>query len=351
RVAILDMLMPGKDGETLGRKIKADALLKQTILVMLTSAGRRGDAARLDKIGFAAYLTKPVKQSRLYDCLVTVLSRAPRAAAGQRPIITRHSIAEDKKQSIRILLAEDNITNQKVALRILEKLGFRANAVANGQEAVKALETIPYDLVLMDVQMPEMDGFEATRVIRDKTSSVKDHTIPIIAMTAHALKGDREKCLEAGMDDYVPKPFQPQELLEAIQRVLPEGGSSKASQTTPTVLLEEGVFDRSALLDRLFGDEELVREILETFLEDAPLQIGALKEALNKDDASLVRECGHKLKGSSGMVCAVGMQKVGLQIEEAGEKGDLGQAASLKEKIEQEFAKFKKLLFELEILM
>ena len=163
---------------------------------------------QMEEIGFAAYLTKPARQSEIFDCLSAVLAgTAPARQA--RPIVTRHTIREMRRGVVRILLAEDNITNQQVALGILKKLGLRADAVANGAEAVKALETLPYDLVLMDVQMPEMDGLEATRQIRNPQSAVRNHQIPIIAMTAHAMQGDREKCLEAGMNDYVSKPISP----------------------------------------------------------------------------------------------------------------------------------------------
>jgi CheY-like chemotaxis protein len=221
RIAILDMMMPEMDGETLGRRIKDDPELKDTPLVMLSSVGQRGDAARSREIGFAAYLTKPVRHSELFDCLTTVLGRQTQEVVSQpAPIITRHSLAEDGKYRTRILVVEDNVINQKVAMHLLERLGYRADAVANGLEAVKALATVPYDLVLMDVQMPEMDGLEATRVIRNPQSAVRDHEVPIIAMTAHAMKGDREKCIEAGMDDYVAKPVGRQELAEAIERRL-----------------------------------------------------------------------------------------------------------------------------------
>jgi signal transduction histidine kinase/CheY-like chemotaxis protein len=219
-IAILDMQMPGMDGESLGRKIMEDPYLRETSLVMLTSAGQRGDVARLKDAGFSGYLTKPVKHSQLYDCLATVVGMTPRtkgAGARSRRIVTKHTMAENQKRNIRILLAEDNMINQQVTIHILQKLGYRADAVANGREAVKALETIPYDLVLMDVQMPEMDGFQATQVIRDPQSSVTNHRVPIIAMTANAMKGDRERCLEAGMDDYTSKPIQPKELSEKIE--------------------------------------------------------------------------------------------------------------------------------------
>ena len=220
-LAILGHVMPEMDGEALGKAIKADQGLKDTALVMVTSRGQRGDAARMKEIGFSAYLTKPIKQSQLFDCLVTVLGRPSRGTEkGEKPaLVTRHTLAE-AKQRARILLVEDNVLNQKFALRLLEKSGYRADAVSNGKEAVKALEKDAYNLVLMDVQMPEMDGYEATGVIRDPESKVRNHDVPIIAMTAHAMKGDRERCLEAGMNDYISKPIQVQNLGDVIERFL-----------------------------------------------------------------------------------------------------------------------------------
>jgi signal transduction histidine kinase/DNA-binding response OmpR family regulator len=225
-LVILDHMMPEMDGEALGRAIKADPMLKDTPLVMLTSWGRRGDAARVKEIGFSAYLTKPVKHSQLFDCLVTVLGEGSGRAKQDKkpPLVTRHTLAEAKRR-VRILLVEDNIVNQKLAVRLLEKMGYRSDAVGNGKEAVEALEMVPYDVVLMDVQMPEMDGYEATRVIRNPQSKVQNHDVPIVAMTANAMKGDRERCLEAGMDDYLSKPIQPQKLLEVIQTFLRQSRS------------------------------------------------------------------------------------------------------------------------------
>jgi signal transduction histidine kinase/DNA-binding response OmpR family regulator len=219
-IAIVDMLMPRMDGKTLGQLIKKDDQLKATKLILLTSVGMRGDAAEMRTIGFSAYLTKPIKQSQLFDCLVAVSDsdkQIPNAVTGP-PLTTKHSINEANNQSIRILVAEDNKINQLVVLNILNKFGYPAETVANGQEAIKALEMIPYDLVLMDVQMPEMDGLEATRIIRDASSLVLNHHVPIIALTAHAMKGDREKCKNAGMDDYAPKPIDPMILLKKIKK-------------------------------------------------------------------------------------------------------------------------------------
>jgi CheY-like chemotaxis protein len=219
-VVITDQMMPGMDGEALGRAIKGTPSLGGTILIMVTSRGLRGDANRVRGIGFSAYLTKPIRRSHFLECLGTVLGKeSERALPGQQPLfVTRHSISEARKRKIRILIAEDNTINQKLALRLIDKLGYHADAVANGREALRALEMIPYDLVLMDVQMPEMDGLEATRVIRDPQSSVLNHRVPIIAMTAYAMTGDRELCLDAGMNDYVSKPIHPQKLLEAVEK-------------------------------------------------------------------------------------------------------------------------------------
>jgi two-component system sensor histidine kinase/response regulator len=219
-IVITDMQMPHMDGRELGRKIREELKFKDTQMVVLSSRGMRGDAAEMSKIGFAGYLTKPVRRSQLFDCLVLILGGKTKRKEKNRQLITRHTIKEARKQSARVLIAEDNIVNQKLALRLMEKFGFRADAVANGKEAVRSLEMVPYDLVLMDIQMPELDGIEATQAIRDPNSRVHNHDIPIIAMTAHAMAGDRERCLEAGMNDYISKPINPDDLFKSIKKQL-----------------------------------------------------------------------------------------------------------------------------------
>jgi PAS domain S-box-containing protein len=329
-VALLDLDMPDMDGESLGQAIRADSALAKTSLVMLTSVGRRGDAARLQEAGFAAYLTKPVKSSQLHDCLASVLGRGEREA---RPIITRHSLADARRA--RILLAEDNATNQKVALRMLEKLGLRADAVANGYEAIRALETIEYDLVLMDCQMPELDGFEAARWIRDPLSRVLDHQIPVIAMTANVMKGDRDLCLEAGMNDYVPKPVDPKQLAAALARWLPQRAEppppapavpaappaavapAAASPAVTSAAKPPGlpVFDPASLRDRLLGDEELAREILNDFLGEMEGQLAELRDAFARGEAEALHRQAHSIKGACGNVGALAMQQAALRLE------------------------------------
>ncbi|MBI5380327.1 MAG: response regulator [Opitutae bacterium] len=214
-LAVLDMLMPEKDGATLGREIKNDPVLRRTELIMLTSSRRPGDRQLLQEIGFAAFLFKPVKQAQLLEALVTASTRGEVGANAAPATTPATPVAPPVEQRLRILLAEDNKTNQLVALGILRKLGYRADAVANGQEVLHALDLVPYDLVLMDVEMPEMDGFAATAAIREREKTTGRH-LPILAMTAHAMKGDRELCLAAGMDGYVAKPVRFAELQAAL---------------------------------------------------------------------------------------------------------------------------------------
>ncbi|UVT22276.1 MAG: PAS domain S-box protein [Nitrospira sp.] len=237
-LAILDMQMPGMDGLELARRIKAEQAISATRLVLLTSVGRRGDAQAAQDAGIVAYLTKPIRRSLLFECLNLVLGSSSESAGStaQSPIITRHSLMETQMRSRPlILVVEDNPVNQKVAANMIEKLGYRVTVAANGREAVESLARIPYALVFMDCQMPEMDGFEATRVIRDQEACVqsgggKTPRIPIIAMTANAMAEDRERCLEAGMDDFLSKPVVTKSLAAILNRWLPhDTASTKAA--------------------------------------------------------------------------------------------------------------------------
>jgi two-component system sensor histidine kinase/response regulator len=227
-LAMLDLMMPEMDGFDLARTIKATPDIARVPLVLLTSFRERRHSDVAQEVGIAAYLTKPVRQAQLFDCLTSVMSNAPASETANKPALPwskqerRSTLQKGRSMSNRlILLAEDNIVNQKVAIRQLEKLGYRADAVANGCEALEALARIPYDLVLMDCQMPEMDGYEATAQIRSREGITK-HT-PIVAMTAHALAGDRAKCLAAGMDDYISKPVKTAELERVVERFLVTG--------------------------------------------------------------------------------------------------------------------------------
>ena len=229
QIAILDYYLPDMDGESLGRMIKDDPALRETLLVMLTSVGQRGDAKRVSEVGFSAYLVKPVSPPQLLDALSTVLGTYKEGIS--TTLITRHTLAEsqtakavpvpkqEKPIHARMLVVEDNVVNQRMAMRMLEKLGCRVDVAANGLEAVEMVERLKYDLVFMDCQMPEMDGYEATAEIRRREDASK-HTL-IIAMTAHTMQGDREKCLKAGMDDYIAKPIKKESLLKMMEKWTP----------------------------------------------------------------------------------------------------------------------------------
>jgi CheY-like chemotaxis protein len=232
-VALVDMQMPAIGGETLGMWIKAEPKLRDMVMVLMASAaGLHGNAARLKAIGFAACVTKPVKLAQLIECLATVPGSAQRPAKHEpeKQLTAKPAMIGSDGRQVRILVTEDNVVNQMVALAILRKCGYHAEVVADGYEALKALETTPYDLVLMDCQMPNMDGYEASRRIRQAEASEgpghgdqgTGKHIPIIAMTASALKSDREKCLEAGMDDFVTKPVNPKILAHAVEAWLPK---------------------------------------------------------------------------------------------------------------------------------
>jgi CheY-like chemotaxis protein len=218
--ALLDLRMPVQDGAALAQQIKQDPAVGGTVLVLMSSLGQRGDAKRAAAAGFSGYLTKPIRRQHLHDCLALALGRAAASDYPPSHIITRHTIAEARRGKVRILVAEDNAVNQKVSMAILKKLGYKSDAVANGLEAIAALRNVPYDLVLMDCQMPELDGYEASRRIREQQAPWA--SIPIIAVTANAMEGDRARCLDAGMNDYVSKPVTAGAVAAALEKWLPK---------------------------------------------------------------------------------------------------------------------------------
>ncbi|MBF0501404.1 MAG: response regulator [Candidatus Riflebacteria bacterium] len=341
QIAIISKDTVMMDNETFGNCIKQDAKLEETELVLIVSSGLRGDASYLQSIGFSAYLNRPFEPRQLRDCLLTIMGRKSAGGnARSMPIVTRYTLAEDKKRAIRILLVDDSMINQKVALMILERFGYRADSVSNGQEAVTALESIPYDIVLMDVQMPVLDGFEATRIIRDPKSTVLRHDIPIIAMTAHAIKGDRERCIEAGMNDYISKPINARKFIEAIERLSnPDARVSEPSEPMQTVSSEYAILNLNAMLDQNGFDKSELKIIGDAFLSDAPGEFENLKEALNTNDFSKARKLAHKLKGATGSVGADSLRDLFLQIEKTIEAGDHARAAKIAERMDEELRK------------
>ena len=326
-VALLDMNMPGMDGETLGRLVAADPALAATRRVILTSAAAAGDGDRLQAAGFDAYLTKPVKQAHLLRCL-SALRRGESPERAVSTLITRHALEEPPPRHLQILLVEDNATNQKVAAAILAREGCRVDMAANGQEALTILAAKAYDLVLMDCQMPVMDGFETTRRLRSGESPALDRTVPVVAMTASAMQGDRETCLAMGMDDYVSKPLVARQLFEVIDRVVPRrrpapGADGPAGRPAAG---SSAVFDGDQILATLGDDREIAVTLLEGLLEDVPLRLDALERALDGGDARGARREAHTTKGLAAAGGAPALQGIAQVLEELGARGDLDEA-------------------------
>jgi PAS domain S-box-containing protein len=339
RLALIDGQMPGMDGRALIRAIQSDPALAGTRVVLMTALG-------LEEPGPAMSVTKPVRQQGFF----TVLAEALRA--GSHPqAMDPHSASRDSLPTLpkgaRILLAEDNLTNQQVACGILKKLGLHADAVANGEEALRALETLPYDLVLMDVNMPVMDGLEASRRIREPQSTMLNPRIPIIAMTANAMKGDQEVCLAAGMNGYISKPVSPRTVAEALSKWLPPAPVSSRpciSKTSMSAAMDQQahsklpVFNAPEMGARLMNDDNLVRSVLATFLHDLPTLLAALREHLSTGDTANAARVAHALKGAASSICGDALSEAAFALEKAGHTDDLQYARALLVKLDAQAA-------------
>jgi signal transduction histidine kinase/DNA-binding response OmpR family regulator/HPt (histidine-containing phosphotransfer) domain-containing protein len=357
QLAILDHMMPEVDGETLGRRIHEDPRFSGMPLLMLTSVGDARGESRLRDAGFAGYLVKPVVPSRLYAMIRAILARPARAAGEAPQLLGPQALdgsgggsAARRQRSLgaRVLVVEDNAVNQKVAAAILANLGCRAEVAGNGAEAVSLVGMIPFDAVLMDIQMPEMDGYEATAEIRRRFAGGR--RLPIIAMTARAMKGERERCLAAGMDDYIAKPVKPDEIEAALERCLataqsgpgqasgappaaapaaPAGGGTAAEgdddegEAPPPIPDPEHAphFDGTRLERMLRGDRALIRQILGMFAEDTEANLSRLDGALAEGDLAAAERTAHALKGSGANVGAVRFASLCLRVEQAAEGG------------------------------
>ncbi|HXY38028.1 MAG TPA: response regulator, partial [Vicinamibacteria bacterium] len=349
-LAILDMRMPEMDGLTLARAIRAVAELQSVKLVLLTSFGQRGQGAEAAKAGISAYLTKPVDEGDLNDCLLELVGEG---TPGRTQMITRHTLAESRpRRSAAVLVAEDNEVNQKVAVRILERLGYRVDVADSGSEALEACARTRYDAVLMDGQMPGMDGYEATRRIREREKGGR--RTPIIAMTASAMKGDREKCLEAGMDDYVAKPVTPESLEAALQRWLAGAGTSPDTDTpqpptpaptppAPDDRLDEAVVQTLVAIDE---DGSLLEEVVATFLRLAPARMTALRRAASRSPSQLERTA-HSFLGSCANLGCRRMAELCGRLEVLGRSGSTDGAPELVRVLEREWTAVRPLLSEL----
>jgi signal transduction histidine kinase/CheY-like chemotaxis protein len=282
RLVLLDMMMPDVDGFAVAQRIQAQPALAGATILMLSSADRRGDAARCRQLGISRYLTKPVKQSELLDAIVIALDGAAPTRAVIRPGPGERQLAAAPAppRPLRVLLAEDNPINQVVATEMLKAQGHAVVVAGNGKEALAALARQPFDLVLMDVQMPEMDGLEATAALRAREGPAGRRT-PVIALTAHAMKGDRERCLAAGMDGYVSKPIQPAELRRAMADVLPAAAdAAPEAPDEPAAVEAVPVLDRDGVLGRVSHNKRVLRQVAGLFEGECPKMLAAVRAAL-----------------------------------------------------------------------
>lgn len=373
-IGILDLKMPDIDGETLGALIKADAELAATKIILMSSMAETSPVNQLLSSGFSAVLSKPVHKTVLLSELGKVLSGEELNRGNIARVKPRRELSA---RGAHVLLVEDSYTNQLVAQGILGNLGCKVDTVANGLEGLCALQSIAYDLVLMDVQMPEMDGYEATQFIRgwsldathdnaqlasnalglDQAHVIANRqrasNMPIIAMTANAMQGDREKCIAAGMDDYIPKPVEPNELAMVLERWL----SEIEPVVSPEVVNEmigirldgslSNPIDYEALLVKLAGNEAVSHRILKSFVEGAANDVATLNHELSRGDIPAIREAAHSLKGMSANVTANDLGELAHKVEMAARESDLAAAALPMDEIEQQFVRVKQYVSDL----
>ncbi len=362
-IILLDMQMPGMDGEQTAQAIRSDPSLNEAKIIILTSMGKRGDAARLEALGCSAYLLKPVKQQMLREALIAVLSKGKTT---ESQLVTRHQLSEQKRQNLRILLAEDNPINQKLAVTLLQKAGYSVDAVESGVQAVEKAKAGRYNAILMDVQMSEMDGFEATDLIRQWERDEGRHT-PIIAMTAHALSGDRERCIEAGMDDYLSKPLQPKVFFSMVERWINNEekpvSTLESSTRSPSneyasiqnpLFEDDGLFgeetkpivpnevkqysakdfsntlpmDVQGALYHFDGDKTFMQEMFTLFMNGLPERLRELQIALEENNANKLARLAHNLKGTCLNFGTEPLATLALEIEEMGKHEDIQFASS-----------------------
>ena len=334
-LVLLDASMPEMDGFDLAGKVQQSPRLARASIMMLSSDARPGDRARCFELGISAYLTKPVKQSDLMDTIVGVLG-SRLSGARKRPA-TGSARSPEGGRRLHVLVAEDNAVNQQVAVGMLDRAGHEATVAANGREVLALLEKGAFDVVLMDVQMPEMDGLEATAAIRDRERATGGH-LPIVALTAHAMKGDAERCLEAGMDAYLAKPLQPRELLAAIDGVLGSaatGAPSPAGRASGPPAVAE-VLEVARLLERVGGDRKALAELVRLFRADSPKQVARIREAIREGDPAALRAAAHALKGAVSNFAAPPATEAALRLQKMAEAGRLTGAETALDRLERE---------------
>ena len=340
-LAILDMQMPGMDGLTLARAIRQQANCQNLPLVMLSSMGKQEIVRQARDLTFAAIVNKPIPQSQLYQVLVRAISGAPIKVKSTDTSLVNANLANELP--LNILLAEDMVVNQKVALLILKQMGYRADVASNGKEVLEALRRQPYDVVLMDVHMPEIDGLTATKLIHQEWDTERPR---IIAMTANAMTGDREKCLEAGMDDYVSKPIRVEELREALIRCTSLKSAEETGEPENKELEKQGDGETTAIdlsvlesICEMAGEEAslLVEEMITSYLEDTEIRLQAIAEAVRQADAETIHQAAHSMKSSSANLGAVNLARLCEELEQLGRDKTIEHTQDLLSDAESEY--------------
>ncbi len=338
---LIDIQKPGSQLEALGKDLSDWVTAKDVRLVLISSCGEKGEAKRFENAGFTAYLSKPLEPGLLQDCM-----RAVFGSAAPGHLVTRHSIAESRKKNpLSILIVEDQETNLIVARELLNRLGYKADSARNGMEALDALADKPYDLILMDCQMPVMDGFRCTEEIRKRENGTK--RIPIVAMTANAIKGVRDRCFETGMDGYITKPVNPDDLARIIRQFGASSAPLRQEAQSPRAATEpenprDVVFGEKEMLDRFGGDRDLVRTVLDSFVQESPAVIDNLMSAVTAGDLAAVEAHSHAMKGSSANVNAWLVNRTALAMEKSARAGEREKLPDLFRTLELEFERFTK---------
>jgi signal transduction histidine kinase/CheY-like chemotaxis protein/HPt (histidine-containing phosphotransfer) domain-containing protein len=355
-LAIVDMMMPLTDGTELARAIKDDPAIAGVRLILLTSIGLRGDAAEARRAGFEAYLSKPVRQSELFNCITTLMGHAQYDAG----LVTRHSLSEQTpKLRGRVLLAEDNVVNQAVGVAMVESLGCQVEVAKDGQEVLERLARGTYDVVMMDCQMPRLDGFQTTAEIRRREAADGGRRQPIVALTANAMEGDRERCLAAGMDDYLPKPLRQEALQKALSRWLAGGSGSTVVQSKPPqdfpgerprdtarvlaatpdgTAIDHKVLDNIRALQQT-GSPDLLGRMIKLYLDHTPELLEALRQAVERSDPDEIVRQAHSIKSSSAFVGAVRLSVLCKDLEALGRDGVIQAAPASLAEIQTEYTR------------
>ena len=335
-------------GVELAKLTPTDHCVMNASFVLMTFLGNELDDHQLRKLGFAAQVSRPIWKSSLRDCLMRVLNEKqhvdPSRVASLSPNPQTEAQPSAPLRRPRVLIAEDNPTNQEVAAAILHKLGCETESVGNGELAVRALQAGDYDVVLMDCEMPRMDGYEATRRIRSAEGGARNREIPIIALTASAMAADRDRCFRVGMSDYISKPVDPRQLANTLARWTAQSRPSSPQPDATSATASIPAFDEGELLERLMGDRKLAQRLVTSFVQDAPAKLANLDRLIRAADCAGVRAAAHGLKGAAANLSARTLKDLAVQMQEAATKEDLQSCAALAAAIQTEFERFQSAL-------